>query len=224
VSAQIFISHDPAEGAAYVDGLSRYFAVNGLPSWYEREIGGDQRWAQVVERIRACSALVVVMTPGAERSPWVSSQVTFAQELGKPILPLLLGGTGFGSLAQLPTENVTTGAMPSATFVTRLRSFVPYQPAPATAPRPQAVGAPPPPPARRTGLVVGIVAAAVVGILVLVCVTGVIYFRIGSGSAAGSATPRTWQGRADTIPGIHHYLVTNPEWFAVGPDGNHRAE
>jgi hypothetical protein len=206
VTADIFISHDPAESAAYVDGLSRYLTAAGLPSWYEREIGGDQRWAQVVERVRACSALVVVMTPGAERSPWVSSQVRFAQDLGKPILPLLLGGTGFANLAQLPAENVTTGAMPSAMFVTRLRSFLPYQPA--TAAVPQLVG-PPAPPARRTGLVVGIVAAAVVGILVLVCVTGVIYFRIGAGTV-GSA-PRNWQERAATIPGIHNYLLTNPE-------------
>jgi Protein of unknown function (DUF3105)/TIR domain len=226
VTAQVFISQDPAEAAAYVDGLSRYFAVHGLPTWYEREIGGDQRWAQVVEQIRACSAMVVVMTPGAERSPWVSSQVTFAQQLGKPILPLLLGGTVFPSLAELRSENVTTGAMPSAAFVTQLRSFLPYRPAPA--PGTQAVGAPPAPPsppapqARRTGIVVGIVAAAVVGILVLVCVTGVIYFRIGTGTAAGSSTPRTWQERAAVIPGIHNYLVTNPEWFTVGPDGNHR--
>ena len=184
MTAQIFISHDPAEATAYVDGLSRYLAAAGLPSWYEREIGGDQRWAHVVERIRACSAIVVVMTPGAERSPWAASQVTFARELGKPILPLLLGGGGFASLAHLPTENVATGAMPSATFLTRLRSFLPYQPASVPAvPVLQVVGAPPPPPTRRTGLVVGIVAAAVVAILVLVCVTGVIYFRIGSGNA-----------------------------------------
>jgi hypothetical protein len=184
VAAQIFISHDPAEAAAYVDGISRYLAGAGLPCWYEREIGGDQRWAQVVERIRQCSALVVVMTPGADRSPWVSSQISFARELGKPILPLLLGGTGFASLSQLPTESVTTGAMPSAMFLTRLRSFLPYQPGSAApVAMPQPIGAPPPPPARRTGLVVGIVAAAVVAILVLVCVTSVIYFRIGTGTA-----------------------------------------
>jgi hypothetical protein len=209
VTAQVFISHDPAEAAAYVDGLSRCLAAHGIPALYEREIGGDQRWAQVVELIRACPAVVVVMTPGAERSPWVSSQVTFAQQLGKPILPLLLGGAGFAGLAQLPSENVTTGAMPPAAFVTRLRSFLPYLPSPAG--ETSAVGAPPAPAARRTGLVVGIVAAAVVGLLVLVCVTGVIYFRIGTGTAAGSPTTRTWQEPAAAIPGIHHYSPTKPE-------------
>jgi hypothetical protein len=152
------------------------------------------------------------MTPGAERSPWVTSQVTFAQELGKPILPLLLGGTGFASLAHLPAENVTTGAMPSGAFVTRLRSFVP----------PLAVGAPPPvpPPAtgnRRVGLIIGIAAAAVAGVLVLVLLGGGLLYR-----AYSNQHPKSWQQRAAAIPGIHDYLVTNPDWFVVGPQGNHR--
>ena len=216
MTGQIFISHDPAEASAYVDGLSRFLTAAGLSPFAEKETGGDQRWAQVVDVIRGCAAMVVVMTPGAERSPWVNSQVTFAQDLGKPILPLLLGGNGFASLAQLPAENVTTGAMPSPAFVTRLRSFVPPTGV-------AALGGPPPvppPPAvpRRVGLIIGIAAAAVVFVLVLLLVAGAFLFRAYS----DNQQPQSWQERAAAIPDIHNYLVSNPEWFVVGPDGNHR--
>jgi hypothetical protein len=232
VTGQIFISHDPAEAAAYVEGLGRHLTASGLMTVYEREIGGDQRWAQAVEQIRECAAMVVVMTPGAERSPWVNSEVTFAKDLGKPILPLLLGGTGFAGLAQLPSENVTTGAMPSAAFITRLRSFVPPiqlgQPTQLGQPSltegslaPAGVAMPPSPapPPVRNGLIIGIVAAAVVGALVLVCVGGALIVR---SQTAASRTPQTWQERAAAIPGIHNYLISNPEWFQIGPQGNHR--
>jgi TIR domain len=212
VTGQIFISHDPAEAAAYVDGLSRYLTAAGLMPWYEREIGGDQRWAQVVDQIRECAAVVVVMTPGAERSPWVSSEVTFAKDLGKPILPLLLGGTVFAGLAQVPHENVTTGAMPSAAFLTRLRSFVPPGQFAVAPPTPIGVTVPPPPPA-RSRVVIGIVAAAVVGVLALVCVGGAFIVR----SQTANRAPKTWQEKAAAIPGIHNYLLSNPDWFTVGP-------
>jgi hypothetical protein len=254
VTGHVFITHDPAEAAAYVDGLSRYLSASGLSTWYEREIGGDQRWALVVSQIRECAAMVVVMTPGAERSPWVTSEVTFARDLGKPILPLLLGGDCFAGLAQIPYETVTTGAMPSSAFVGRLRSVLPVvqaTPVVPNSPQPQPYGgvpalgaqppaqvpphavvpptavappyatAPPPPQARRAGLLIGIVAATVVGVLVLVCVAGVLFFRGGSSLSTGPA-PRTWQERAASIPGIHNYLLSNPEWFVVGPEGNHR--
>jgi hypothetical protein len=214
VTGQIFISHDPAEASAYVDGLSRFLAASGLAPFTEKEIGGEQRWAQVVEAIRGCAAMVVVMTPGAERSPWLTSQVSFALDLGKPILPLLLGGTGFASFAQLPAENVTTGAMPSAAFVTRLRSFVPpLGVSPASGP----AVAPPNSNGRRVGMIIGIAAAAVVGVLVLALAAGALLIR-----TYGNQQPKSWQDRAAAIPGIHNYLASNPEWFAVGPQGNHR--
>ena len=32
-----------------------------------------------------------------------------------------------------------------------------------------------------------------------------------------------WQQRAAGIPGIHNYLASNPEWFKIPPEGNHKA-
>jgi hypothetical protein len=32
-----------------------------------------------------------------------------------------------------------------------------------------------------------------------------------------------WQQRAAAIPGIHNYLASNPDWFKVPPEGNHKS-
>jgi hypothetical protein len=32
-----------------------------------------------------------------------------------------------------------------------------------------------------------------------------------------------WQQRAAAIPGIHDYLASNPDWFKVPPEGNHKS-
>ena len=66
-------------------------------------------------------------------------------------------------------------------------------------------------------MIIGIAAAAVVGVLVLALVAGALLFR-----AYGNQQPRSWPERAAAIPGIHNDLASNPEWFAVGPQGNHR--
>jgi Tetratricopeptide repeat len=46
----------------------------------------------------------------------------------RPILPLLLKGTRFFTLANLQYENVTTASMPTAAFVARLRALLPAPP------------------------------------------------------------------------------------------------
>ena len=67
-----FVSCDRGPALPYTDGLVRFLADAGLPVSYDRELGGEQRWAQVVSQLQACAAVVVVMTPEAERSDWVA--------------------------------------------------------------------------------------------------------------------------------------------------------
>jgi hypothetical protein len=131
VTGQVFISyaHD-APDAPYVAELARFLASQGLPVWYDRELVSGERWHAVIQReIDTCSALIVVMSPKGDVSPWVNREIAQAEETGKPIFPLLLSGTRFFRLADLQYEDVRDGSLPGADFVARLR---------------QAVSAPPP--------------------------------------------------------------------------------
>jgi Protein of unknown function (DUF3105)/TIR domain len=225
VTGYAFISFERDEALAYTDGLARYLGDAGVPVWYDRAIGDEQRWAEVMARLQGCAAVVVVMTPGVEQSAWVRGEIDAAIQLGKPILPLLLGGAPLAILNPRPYEAVLTGAMPSAGAVAQLRSWLAPPPfaAPMTAPMAAQMAAPVAAPASgpRIGLIVGIGAGVVALVVAVVAVVALISFggRQGGGS---SAPPQSWQDRAAAIPGIQDYLVTHPEWYVIGAAGNHQ--
>jgi Protein of unknown function (DUF3105)/TIR domain len=201
VNGDVFITFDRATARPYVEGLARHLGAAGLPVWYDPHEGGDERWAQVAARIQSSSAFVVVMTPGAERSAWVTGEINYARQCGKPILPLLLDGAPFASLAGIPVEPVTGGTLPGPAFLAHLRTLVPY-----TAPRKS-----------RAGLIAGVSVAAVVALVAVIVAAGTVAWR-----ASTPDTPRTWQEQADAIAGVQNYLVSHPEWYRYDPKvGNH---
>jgi hypothetical protein len=65
------------------------------------------------------------------------------------------------------------------------------------------------------------------GPIALYVITGVVAIGIvafGAWKVIERDNQPTWQERAADIPGIHNYLVSNPEWFQVDPNvGNHKA-
>ena len=70
---------------------------------------GDRWWQTIVRAIEASAAVVVVMTPEAERSRWVEREVLLAEREGKPIVPLLLRGRAFPLLINVQYVDVTDG-------------------------------------------------------------------------------------------------------------------
>ena len=87
------------------------------------------------DKIEACSALLVIMTPAAARSRWVAREIQEAESLGKPIMPLLLRGRVFFELNDTQYEDVRDGDMPRrGDLLTRLRALH----APPVPPRPWA--------------------------------------------------------------------------------------
>ncbi len=126
VAGHVFISYSHTEAADYVERLGEHLGAAGIAVWYDKEIITGDRWRQVIrEKIDTCAALIIVMTPGAEQSAWVDREIVLAENLAKPILPLLLKGPVFFGLGDLQYENVATGALPSAAFTSRLRRLLP---------------------------------------------------------------------------------------------------
>jgi TIR domain/WD domain, G-beta repeat len=130
VGGHVFLSyrHDGPD-AGYVERLAEFLAGQGMVPWFDHRIVSGDRWHEVIrEHVDTCVAFVVVMTPAAEGSPWVNREITQAEKMGRPVLPLLLGGDGFFRLGDLQYDDVRDGRMPPERFLARLRELVPDRP------------------------------------------------------------------------------------------------
>lgn len=118
----IFVSYSRTD-QMYVDDLCSRLRHRGVAVWVDSEIDYGTRWQTVVkDRLDACAAVLVVMSPAAEESRWVGREVDRAEARGKAIFPLLLDGTPFFGLSDLQHEDVTGGRPPSDRFFDRLRA------------------------------------------------------------------------------------------------------
>lgn len=122
VSGHVFISYSHRADSGYVGRLAAHFAAAGVEAWYDKEIVHGDRWTRAIrEKIDTCSVFVVVMTPDAEQSEWVDIEISQARQMNRPILPLLLEGHRFFTLANVQYADVTGGVMPGVAFMTALR-------------------------------------------------------------------------------------------------------
>ncbi len=122
LSRPVFISYRRDPDAAYVDRLADYLQERQVPVWFDREIISGDRWHRVIQdHLDNASALLVVMSRHSEASRWVAREITRAEELDKPIFPILLEGACFFRLNDLQSEDVTGGQMPSSSLVAKLR-------------------------------------------------------------------------------------------------------
>jgi tetratricopeptide (TPR) repeat protein len=120
----VFISYSHEGDTEYVEDLAKHLNQQGIAVWFDREIISGDRWASLIQaQIDSCVAMIVVMSPAAENSVWVNREIVQAEEMGKPIHPLLLKGRRFFRLADVQYEDVTEGRMPPLRLVDRLRGY-----------------------------------------------------------------------------------------------------
>jgi nucleotide-binding universal stress UspA family protein len=121
----VFISY-AREDQAYARDLAADLRAHGLRAWMDDRIDfGDRWWQTIVQAVRASAAVIVVMTPAAEKSESVEKEILLAQREGKPIFPLLLRGQGFALLITVQYADVTNGRMPPDAFYERLAEVAP---------------------------------------------------------------------------------------------------
>jgi hypothetical protein len=135
VTQTVFISYSRAD-RTYVEDLAAHLSRAGVAYWYDyRIVTGDRFDKVIAEQIDGCGAFVVVMTPASFDSDWVANEINYAKAKGKPILPLLLGGSVFISLNSRDYEDVSRRQMPGPKFMAHLASLVGVHP-PAAPPVP----------------------------------------------------------------------------------------
>ncbi len=125
--AQIFISYSKhnAEFARYVRGLLH---SAGFDVWMdEARLSASEQWTAILEAsITACAAFVILVSPEAKESQWVTRELLLAEHLQKPIFPILYSGEIWWNLANIQYEDMRAGlkATVSPRLIDALRAAV----------------------------------------------------------------------------------------------------
>ncbi|MBL8161009.1 MAG: SUMF1/EgtB/PvdO family nonheme iron enzyme [Anaerolineae bacterium] len=121
----IFISYSK-HNSDYAYTLADFLQENGFDIWIDRiriEYGVDW-WAAIVQGLKGCGALIVVMTPESRQSDWVKREVFIALEDEKPVFPLLLNGENWELFVLTQYVDVRDGALPDGDLLKRLGEYV----------------------------------------------------------------------------------------------------
>jgi TIR domain len=208
MSGHVFISAS-ADDREYAQRLARHLRQAGLETWSDDGPDSPERWTDEIRpQIDTCSAFVPVMSAPAQRSGSVDREVARAQDMGKPILPLLISGKPLPRLADLPHEDVAGSGMPRPRYVAALRATLgdrlPVTPTPA----PSVGGGS----GMTTGA--GLVAAAATVIVLVATVTRLIEYPawwlevLGVGAASGVACLTAFRQRAWLFPATVAVIVS----------------
>ena len=107
----IFVSYSSKNRPA-VKALVADLASLGHEVWFDQELSGGQVWWDTILRnLRACDLFILALTGSSMKSGPCKLEYTYAYELGKPILPVLLG------------DDVTISLLP---VILQERQFVNY--------------------------------------------------------------------------------------------------
>lgn len=93
----VFLSYAAAD-REFAEGIRKELADSGIEVWDPQTsvLPGDNWGAQAKEALETCDAMVVILSPKAQQSRVVNSEIEFA--LGNPrykngLIPVLIGGT-----------------------------------------------------------------------------------------------------------------------------------
>jgi hypothetical protein len=87
---RIFISYS-SKSRDKVRGLAQDLDLAGHQVWFDHKLtGGQAWWDQILEQIRQCDLFIFALTPDAMDSHPCKLEYTYAHDLGKNVLPVLL--------------------------------------------------------------------------------------------------------------------------------------
>ncbi len=100
----VFVSYADRDGSL-LEPLTGALHRAQVQTWFDEEFsGGEMWWRSILERIRSCELFVVAFSQNFLASKVCGAQLQYAQALGKPILPILIGpvdGTRANPLAAM---------------------------------------------------------------------------------------------------------------------------
>jgi hypothetical protein len=96
-----------------------------LQVWTDEGIDYGAQWPGAIEKnIEDCAVFVPVLSSHSRASSWVTREILLAQNLDKPIFPLLLEGRRFLELLDIQDEVVRDGRMPDERWIMQIGRLI----------------------------------------------------------------------------------------------------
>jgi hypothetical protein len=120
-----FISYDRGD-EVYARRLTAHLQESGLPYWWDLEClsWGERFPPRIAAEIRRAVAMIVIMSPAAERSRWVEREILEGQRHDREFLPILLSGDRFFLLAASNYFDARRGDLPGEREMRQLARLV----------------------------------------------------------------------------------------------------
>lgn len=131
----VFISYS-TRNRDYAVKLRDDLLTRGFDVWIDnRRLRSSKDWWQsIVLALRACAAVVVVLTPESDQSEWVQREIFLAFKYKKPIFPVLLSGSldtpNWEAFVRIQIEDVRGDKLLSPEFYETLAESAPRKLAP----------------------------------------------------------------------------------------------
>jgi hypothetical protein len=130
IKKQVFISykHDTL-GVYFLKDLTRELQNSGFEVWSDRLIEVGDKWRESIDTgIKESFVIIVVLTPEATFSQYITYEWSYAMGLGIPIIPLVLvqlepNAEMHPKLEPLQYLNFTEGRQPYLELMQRLNSY-----------------------------------------------------------------------------------------------------
>jgi hypothetical protein len=91
--SHVFLSYAHLD-ESFIDILEPLIEEKGITVWTDRELLAGENWRQAIDQsIQRCFALLVVMTPEARLSEYVTYEWSYALGVGITVIPLMLRQT-----------------------------------------------------------------------------------------------------------------------------------
>jgi hypothetical protein len=90
MSKNLFVSY-ARQDVEFAQQLSTDLQQKGVPVWIDQlSIRSGEDWPDIIAKaIEECQAMLVILSPHSIKSTWVIRELAFADQKGKPVLPLL---------------------------------------------------------------------------------------------------------------------------------------
>lgn len=87
----VFISYSSRD-KELLDGVLRALRRARQQVWFDEELGGGESWwREILQQIRDCEVFIVALSKNLLDSKACQAELRYAQQLGKPILPVQVG-------------------------------------------------------------------------------------------------------------------------------------
>jgi formylglycine-generating enzyme required for sulfatase activity len=122
--SHIFISYSHND-SEYAHKLAVALEHEGFTIWIDGRIDYGTAWPRVIqEKLDACAALIVLMTPRSYESDWVQNELNRAKRKGKAIFPFLLEGEeSWLSVEAIQHVDVRNKSLPPPKFYEQLEQY-----------------------------------------------------------------------------------------------------